>query len=138
MNISSKPYSDEARWITLYPAYMNSKKKKAEGRRIAVEKAVENPTVQEMSEIVNHLKLKAKVEKNKMYPRDSNRDPALQGRLRVQLKNDDGTYCNDEFKSREALMLHIAELIPKLKSRQAGGGAPAPSAAAGGGKKKKK
>uniref|UniRef100_A0AC34G568 Signal recognition particle 19 kDa protein n=1 Tax=Panagrolaimus sp. ES5 TaxID=591445 RepID=A0AC34G568_9BILA len=137
MNIQTKPYSDEARWITLYPAYLNSKKKKAEGRRIAVGKAVENPTVQEMSEIITHLKMQSKIEK-KMYSRDPSREPAVQGRLRVQLKNDDGTFCNDEFKSKDALMIHIASLIPKLKSRQSGGAAAAPAQAAGGGKKKKK
>ena len=37
-NIKQKPFSDEARWITIYPAYLNSKKTKKEGRRIPASK----------------------------------------------------------------------------------------------------
>lgn len=36
-----------------------------------------------------------------MYPRDPNRDYQFQGRVRVQMKNDDGTFCNENFTSRK-------------------------------------
>ncbi|KAJ6829568.1 signal recognition particle 19 kDa protein isoform X1 [Iris pallida] len=36
------------KWIVFYPIYVNSKKTIAEGRRIAAEKACENPTCVEM------------------------------------------------------------------------------------------
>lgn len=33
-----KSHSDESRWIVIYPAYLNSKKKRVEGRRIPLDK----------------------------------------------------------------------------------------------------
>lgn len=42
------------------------------------------------------------------------------GRVRVQLKNDDGTPFNPEFTSREQILLHLGTKIPLLKSRQSG------------------
>lgn len=40
------------------------------------------------------------------------------GRIRVELKNDDGTPIKAEFPNRESVMKYIAESIPKLKTRQ--------------------
>lgn len=40
------------------------------------------------------------------------------GRIRVQLKNDDGTPLNPEFPTRESILLHLGTKIPMLKSRQ--------------------
>lgn len=40
------------------------------------------------------------------------------GRIRVQLKNDDGTALNPEFPNRDAILLHCGKMIPQLKSRQ--------------------
>lgn len=63
------------------------------------------------------------------------------GRIRVQLKNDDGTPFNEEFPTRDSLLVHIGTMIPQLKSR-AGGRAPEPSQSqqshSGGGNKKGK
>lgn len=42
------------------------------------------------------------------------------GRIRVQLKNDDGTLFNAEFPTRDSLLLHLGTKIPLLKSRQSG------------------
>lgn len=40
------------------------------------------------------------------------------GRIRVQIKNDDGTPVKPEFPTRESVMKYIGESIPKLKTRQ--------------------
>lgn len=40
------------------------------------------------------------------------------GRIRVQIKDDDGIPINSEFPSRESVMKYIGESIPKLKTRQ--------------------
>lgn len=40
------------------------------------------------------------------------------GRIRVQLKNDDGTPFNPEFPTRESILFHLGTKIPMLKSRQ--------------------
>lgn len=41
----------------------------------------------------------------------------FRGRIRIQLKNDDGSLCNSNFPTREAIMYHLGEMIPKLKTR---------------------
>ncbi|VDN36570.1 unnamed protein product [Gongylonema pulchrum] len=100
----TKPPSDECKWICIYPLYLNSRKTIAQGRRVAKSKAVDSPTAQEIYDILTNAGMKAKIEK-KMHPLDPNRDANAQGRVRM------------------SLMLYACEMIPKLKSRQAGGGA---------------
>lgn len=40
------------------------------------------------------------------------------GRIRVQLKNDDGSPFNTDFPTRDSVLLHLGKMIPQLKSRQ--------------------
>ncbi|KAF8366389.1 hypothetical protein PRIPAC_84218 [Pristionchus pacificus] len=139
--ISSKPHSDISRWVVVYPCYLNNKKSTGEGRKISKQLAVADPTVEEILMIVNNGGFKVAAER-KLHPRDPERDNGLlMGRIRVQLKNDDGTPVNAEVPNRMALFRYIAGLIPKLKTRTGaavGGAAVAPSASAGGKKNKKK
>ncbi|KAF4522722.1 hypothetical protein B566_EDAN010928 [Ephemera danica] len=111
-----KKHSDRERWICIYPAYINSKKTRAEGRRIPVDKAVENPTHQEMRDVLAASNVKVGVER-KIYSRERSKEPVYWGRLRVQLKEEDGTPCHPDIPTREAVMLHLAQMIPQLKSR---------------------
>lgn len=64
------------------------------------------------------------------------------GRIRVQLKNDDGTAFLPEFPTRDSILLHLGRMIPQLKSRQsirtADGGAQAQQNPSGAGGKKGK
>ncbi|KAL6002020.1 signal recognition particle 19kDa [Asimina triloba] len=83
------------KWIILYPVYINSKKTIAEGRRISVDKACENPTCMEIADCCRYLNLAHHLEDQKAYPRDF----MQRGRLRVKLKNEDGTLCNPEITS---------------------------------------
>uniref|UniRef100_A0A915Q696 Signal recognition particle 19 kDa protein n=1 Tax=Setaria digitata TaxID=48799 RepID=A0A915Q696_9BILA len=119
----TKPSSDECKWICLYPLYMNSRKTIAQGRRVSKSKAVDSPTAQEIFDILTNAGLKTKLEKQKMHPLDPNRDANSQGRVRVQLRNDDGSLYNQKFPTRMSLMLYVCEMVPKLKTRQAGSGA---------------
>lgn len=50
------------RWIVFYPIYINSKKTIAEGRRISVNKACENPTCVEIFDCCQHLQLRSAIE----------------------------------------------------------------------------
>lgn len=76
---------------------------------------------------------------NKMYSREWNRDVTFRGRVRVQLKQEDGTLCSDKFASRKDVMIYCAEMIPKLKTRtQKGAGADSGSQQGEGSKKSKK
>uniref|UniRef100_A0A914EDH8 Signal recognition particle 19 kDa protein n=1 Tax=Acrobeloides nanus TaxID=290746 RepID=A0A914EDH8_9BILA len=120
MNIKSKPFSDEARWICIYPIYLNAKKTASLGRKVSQKVALDNPTSQEIYDVLVHAGLKAKLEKNKMHPLDPSRDSVGQGRVRVQLKNDDGSLINEKFSNRASILLYACEMVPKLKSRQGG------------------
>ncbi|OMO65886.1 Signal recognition particle, SRP19 subunit [Corchorus olitorius] len=109
------------KWVVFYPVYINSKKTVAEGRRISTAKACENPTCAEISDCCNHLKLVNAIEIDKAYPRDF----MQRGRVRVQLRKEDGTLCNPAISSsiypvevlRKQLMLHVAELVPRHPGR---------------------
>uniref|UniRef100_A0A8C3BV90 Signal recognition particle 19 kDa protein n=1 Tax=Cairina moschata TaxID=8855 RepID=A0A8C3BV90_CAIMO len=109
--------SDKERFICIYPAYLNNKKTIAEGRRIPIDKAVENPTSTEIQDVCAAVGFNVLLEKNKMYPREWNRDVQYRGRVRIQLKQDDGNPCLPQFPTRKSVMLYAAETIPKLKTR---------------------
>ncbi|RZC33894.1 SRP19 domain containing protein [Asbolus verrucosus] len=112
-----KKYSDPERWVCIYPAYINSKKTLAQGRRVPKEKCVENPTHQEMRDVLVAAGFKVGVE-NKLYSRERSKELLYRGRIRVQLRNNDGNPVNKDFPTRESIMFHLCEMIPKLKTRQ--------------------
>uniref|UniRef100_A0A3B5LZK5 Signal recognition particle 19 kDa protein n=1 Tax=Xiphophorus couchianus TaxID=32473 RepID=A0A3B5LZK5_9TELE len=95
----TKP-SPAKQFICVYPIYINSKKTLAEGRRIPTEKAVENPSCAEVRDVLTAAGMNVYVE-NKMHPREWNRDVQFRGRVRVQLKQTDGSLCQDKFRSRK-------------------------------------
>ncbi|ONK66685.1 uncharacterized protein A4U43_C06F10910 [Asparagus officinalis] len=101
------------KWIVIYPVYINSKKKIAEGRRIGADKACENPTCIEINDCCQHLKIPCAIELDKAYPRDF----MQRGRVRVMLKRDDGSPYNPAVASKKQLMLRVAELVPKHPGR---------------------
>jgi len=112
----------------------------AEGRRVPKHKAVENPTPFEIRDVLAQAGCDIGLE-NKLYPREVDRN--VRGRIRVQLKNDDGTPILPHFPTRQSLLEYLCEMIPKLKSRsQSGASSQAQtssgaSSGAAGGKKSK-
>jgi signal recognition particle subunit SRP19 len=70
-----------------------------------------------MRDVLVAASLKVGVE-NKLYSRERSKELLYRGRIRVQLKNNDGTPINKDFPSRESVMMHLCEMIPKLKTRQ--------------------
>ncbi|XP_060787849.1 signal recognition particle 19 kDa protein [Neoarius graeffei] len=135
--LTSNP-ADENRYLCIYPAYINSKKTLAEGRRIPIEKAVENPSCAEIRDVLTAAGMNVRIE-NKLYPREWNRDLQFRGRVRVQLKQENGSLCQEKFTSKKDVMFYVAEMIPKLKTRaQKSGGSDTGSQQGEGGKKGKK
>ncbi|XP_037054758.1 signal recognition particle 19 kDa protein-like [Peromyscus leucopus] len=114
---AARSLADQDRFICIYPTYLNNKKTIAEGRRIPISKAVENPTATEIQDVCSAVGLNAFLEKNKMNSREWNRDVQYRGRVQVQLKQEDGSLCLVQFPSRKSVMLYVADLIPKLKTR---------------------
>ncbi|CAG2069467.1 unnamed protein product, partial [Timema podura] len=62
--------------------------------------AVENPTHQEIRDVLSAAGLKIGVE-NKLYSRERSKEMLYRGRIRVQIKNDDETLINPLFPTRE-------------------------------------
>lgn len=114
---ANKKHSDRERWICIYPAYINSKKSRQEGRKVAKENAVDNPSYQEIKDVLGVTGLPFLVE-NKLYPREKSKELQCRGRIRVQIKNDDGKPIKGEFGTRDSVLLYLGKSIPQLKSRQ--------------------
>ncbi|KAI4489705.1 PREDICTED: signal recognition particle 19 kDa protein [Polistes canadensis] len=113
----SKKHSEFARWVCIYPVYLNSKKTLAAGRKLTKEKCVENPTAHEILDVLVATGFNARLE-NKLHPRERSKEMSYYGRVRVQLKQDDGTPVRSDFPTRDSLLLHLGTTIPKLKTRQ--------------------
>lgn len=136
MSVQAMTNSD--RMLCIYPAYINSKKTIAEGRRISKNKACENPTYNEIKDVCGAIGLKPVVE-SKSYPRELYRgDPYARGRVRVNLVKEDGTLINEKFSNKKALLIYLGEMIPKLKSRSVKSDTTAHSQQGGKSKKKRR
>jgi signal recognition particle subunit SRP19 len=114
---NSATHADPCRFVCVYPAYINSKKTRAEGRRVGKSKAIDNPTVNEIGDILENAGLKTIVETNRLYSREESREPHQRGRVRVQLKNPDGSLIKDQFKNKDDILFYLVDMIPKLKTR---------------------
>ncbi|CDY72141.1 BnaAnng40040D [Brassica napus] len=99
------------KWVVMYPVYINSKKSVAEGRRISLSKACENPNCIEITDCCKHLKLPSAVEIDKAYPRDF----MQVGRVRVQLKREDGTLLNPAITSNSEILVYFFFLFGTLQ-----------------------
>merc|ERR1712025_26284 len=96
--------SVQQRWIVIYPSYINERKTREEGRRVSSAEACDNPRVAEMRDVLGFHGLPCVIEEDKQYPRDSFKDALCKGRVRVQLKNSDGTPVNEKYSTRKAVM----------------------------------
>ena len=114
---NSATFGDPCRFVCIYPAYINSKKTRAQGRRVTGNKAIDNPSVNEIRDILDNAGLKTVVEPNRLYSREESREPQHRGRVRVQLKNTDGSLLKEQFKNKDDLLFYLVEMIPKLKTR---------------------
>jgi len=114
MEGAEKPILHDIRhWNVIYPVYLNAKKTMAEGRRVPLSIAVENPSPTEIAEVCKYLGLEAEIEPDKAYSRDYTQ----RGRVRVNYKNDKKALLNAEVTSKKVLFAKLCTLIPKLNSR---------------------
>jgi signal recognition particle subunit SRP19 len=108
------PHSDKQRWKIIYPIYINAKKKVSEGRKLPVAQCVDRPSVYDIADMCTFLKLPFVIE-DKCYSRDF----WERGRVRVQLKDDEGKPLIAEYPDRRCLLRFMASKIPSLKTRAA-------------------
>ncbi|CAO1364301.1 unnamed protein product [Diamesa serratosioi] len=111
-------HSDRERFVCIYPQYINSKKTRQEGRKIKKENCVENPTYQEIRDVLALTNLNMLVE-NKIYPRERSKEFFQRGRIRLQLKNEFGSVINPDFAKRDQVLIYVGTMIPQLKNRVA-------------------
>lgn len=88
------------RWICIYPAYIDSSRTRASGRRVPKNKAVERPTATEIYDVLAAANFKVGLEP-KFYPRETSKEDEHRGRVRVQLKKADGTPVDPALPTRK-------------------------------------
>lgn len=54
---------------------------------------------------------------NKIYPRERSKELIHRGRIRLQIKHEDGTPINPDLATRRQVLKYVATTIPQLKTR---------------------
>lgn len=103
---------DPSEYIVVYPSYLDSTKTVKEGRRIGQEKAVETPTVSDISQALQSLQIKHVLQPHKGYSRDIETLWENPGRVKVDPSR------TDVFESKRQLLAELAKIIPTLPSRK--------------------
>ncbi|KKK20737.1 hypothetical protein ARAM_002717 [Aspergillus rambellii] len=91
----------------LYPVYFDKSRTRAEGRKVGSELAIENPLARDIVDAVQMLGLHVGFEPEKLHPKDW----ANPGRVRVQLKNEDGQPLNSQIKNKHHLYILVAQYL---------------------------
>lgn len=79
----------------IYPVYFDKARSRAEGRRIGIKHAVENPLAREIVEACGRLRLETLFEPAKIHPKDW----ANPGRVKVRVKGANGGLANPMVKN---------------------------------------
>ena len=82
-------------WVCLYPVYFDATRTRAQGRKVGRELAVENPLARDIVDAVQVLGLRVGFEGDKLHPKDW----ANPGRVRVELRGEDGALRNRDVKN---------------------------------------
>ncbi|PGH03181.1 signal recognition particle subunit SRP19 [Blastomyces parvus] len=92
----------------LYPVYFDKTRSRAEGRKVSKKLAVENPLARDILDAVQVLGLRVGIlEPEKLHPKDW----ANPGRVRVQLKTEDGIPVTDVVKNKHHLYIKVAQYL---------------------------
>ncbi|KAB8232507.1 signal recognition particle, SRP19 subunit [Aspergillus alliaceus] len=91
----------------LYPVYFDKSRTRAEGRKVGIELAVENPLAREIVDAAQMLGLQVGFEPEKLHPKDW----ANPGRVRVLLKHEDGKLVNPKIKNKHHLYILVAQYL---------------------------
>lgn len=114
------PYSDPKRWVTVYPIYLNKRVTIDAGRRVPLDCGVDYPTLTDIIDAINStIQLQCIVEQKKHYSRNPYDNV---GRVKIQLRNDDGTPIQSFIHNKSQLLRALCSTIndnPSRKSRVA-------------------
>ncbi|EAL91012.1 hypothetical protein KXW98_002964 [Aspergillus fumigatus] len=111
-NIPMRPAPEPRREIPkhfqcLYPVYFDKTRSRAEGRKVGIELATENPLARDIVDAVQMLGLNVGFEPEKLHPKDW----ANPGRVRVMLKDEDGNLINPKIKNKHHLYILVAQYL---------------------------
>eukprot|EP00934_Nitzschia_sp_Nitz4_P001478 Nitzschia sp. Nitz4//scaffold5_size260463//18311//19042//NITZ4_000938-RA/size260463-augustus-gene-0.25-mRNA-1//-1//CDS//3329555208//1478//frame0 len=101
---------DPTGFIIIYPSYLDSSKTVSQGRRIGQEKAVDTPTVNDISQALQTLNIRHVLQPNKGYSRDIETLWDNPGRVKV----DPG---RSQFENKKELLVKLATIIRTLPAR---------------------
>ncbi|WP_135829274.1 signal recognition particle subunit SRP19 [Halorussus halobius] len=88
----------------LWPAYFDADRTRSEGRRVATEMAVEDPTVDEIAKAVQQVGYDAVIERDKAYSRQNWTESG-----RVLVRNADDSTKNDLIQAVAAYVTALRE-----------------------------
>ena len=87
----------------IWPAALDANRSRSDGRRVSLDLAVENPTVDEIAKAVQQVGYDAVIERDKTYPRE------YDGRGRVVVKDADDATKSDLLGAVAAYMQALRE-----------------------------
>lgn len=107
--------NQKERWNIIYPAYLNSNRTLASGRRIPQSKAVADPRWQEIKDALESVgSFEVLHEPNSVYTRELDKEfPVFRGRVKYRVIKDE-----DKFGRKINVILMIADSISKIKNRK--------------------
>ena len=110
---------DPSKMQTIYPHYINSKKARVGGRRIAASKGVPDPTCEEIFQACKSLGLMCENEPEHCYPRDHLFE-VDKGRVRVLLKAD-GKPVLEQLPNKYTLYVALSKAIKTARANKGAG-----------------
>ncbi|XP_040583199.1 signal recognition particle 19 kDa protein [Lepeophtheirus salmonis] len=115
---SNKGHADPERWVSIYPTYLNKNRTLKEGRRIEKSICVENPTYSEIRDALLQGGWNKFLIQDKEYPRERSREMLYRGKIRVQLKDEEGEALREEYPTRASILHYLGKEIPKIRETQ--------------------
>jgi signal recognition particle subunit SRP19 len=63
--------TEKKKWFVIWPAYLDKKKTRRQGRRLPLQEAIAKPTTKKISEALQSLGIECITKEKKLYPRSS-------------------------------------------------------------------
>ncbi|KAL0487068.1 signal recognition particle subunit SRP19 [Acrasis kona] len=117
MMSSPSAVTDTKGWSTIYPIYIDAGRAYDDGRRIAKDKAVSNPTAAEIYDICYHLRVPCVFMRDKKHPRDQYNPGCVKVKLFELDEDTDSKQPTTKFLRKKDLLIEVCTLVPKLESR---------------------
>jgi len=99
-------------FFVIYPSYLDASKTMKQGRRIGLEKSVDTPTAQDLSDALASLNIRHVQQPHKGYSRDQTTLWDNPGRVRV-----DPAILESSLYTKRSLMVELASIIKELPTR---------------------